>query len=269
MLGVMVKTYWAEKMKIPKEKIFMVSIMPCTAKKYEILRCYDMFASGVQDVDVTITTREFARLLKQAGIDLINLPESEADVPLGIYSGAGLIFGATGGVMEAALRSAYEFITGKELLNIDFESVRGFQGVKEATIELDGEKINVAVAHGLGNVKYVLDRVAYGKRENQPPYHFIEVMACPGGCVGGGGQPYGGLTIIEKRAKAIYEEEKTLPFRQSHKNPHIQKIYKEYLGKPLEGKAHSLLHTHYYARPLYGGDDFSCSYKDKLKITKG
>ncbi len=269
MLGVMVKTYWAQKMNIPKEKLFMLSIMPCTAKKYEILRCYDMFASGVQDVDITITTREFARLLKQAGIDLVNLPESEADVPLGIYSGAGLIFGATGGVMEAALRSAYEFISGKELSKVDFKSVRGLKGVKEAEIELDGEKIRVAVAHGLGNVKYVLDRVKEGKKKNKLAYHFIEVMACPGGCVGGGGQPYGGLEIREKRAKALYEEDKELPIRQSHKNPYIQQLYKEYLGKPLEGKAHKLLHTRYYKRPLYGGDEFSCPYKDKLKVTKG
>ncbi len=269
MLGVMVKTYWAEKMKIPKEKIFMVSIMPCTAKKYEILRCYDMFSSGVQDVDVTITTREFARVIKQAGIDLVNLPDGKADAPLGIYSGAGLIFGATGGVMEAALRTAYEFITEKELSNIDFEAVRGLQGVKEAEVEIGSKKIKVAVAHGLGNVKYVLDRVAEGKRKNQLPYHFIEVMACPGGCVGGGGQPYGGLEIREKRAGAIYREEKELTFRQSHKNPYIKQLYKEYLGEPLGDKARKLLHTQYYDRPLYGGDEFSCPYKDRLRVTKG
>lgn len=269
MLGVMVKTYWAEKMKIPKEKIFMVSIMPCTAKKYEILRCYDMFSSGVQDVDVTITTREFARVIKQAGIDLPNLPDGKADAPLGIYSGAGLIFGATGGVMEAALRTAYEFITEKELSNIDFEAVRGLQGVKEAEVEIGSKKIRVAVAHGLGNVKEVLDRVAEGKRKNKLTYHFIEVMACPGGCVGGGGQPYGGLEIREKRAKAIYREEKKVTVRQSHKNPYIQQLYKEYLGEPLSDKARKLLHTQYYDRPLYGGDEFSCPYKDKLRITKG
>ncbi|MCK4532798.1 [FeFe] hydrogenase, group A [bacterium] len=269
MLGVMVKTYWAEKMKIPKEKIFMVSIMPCTAKKYEILRCYDMFSSGVQDVDVTITTREFARVIKQAGIDLANLPDGKADAPLGIYSGAGLIFGATGGVMEAALRTAYEFITEKELSNIDFEAVRGLQGVKEAEVEIGSKKIRVAVAHGLGNVKEVLDRVAEGKRKNKLTYHFIEVMACPGGCVGGGGQPYGGLEIREKRAKAIYREEKEVTVRQSHKNPYIQQLYKEYLGEPLSDKARKLLHTQYYDRPLYGGDEFSCPYKDKLRITKG
>jgi len=268
MLGVMVKTYWAEKMKIPKDKIFMLSIMPCTAKKYEILRCYDMFASGNQDVDITITTREFARLLKEAGIDLVNLPESQADTPLGIYSGAGLIFGATGGVMEAALRSAYEFITGEVLSGVDFKQVRGQKGVKEAGVQLDGERIKVAVAHGIGNVKYVLDRAKEGKEKNQLTYHFIEVMACPGGCVGGGGQPYGGLDIRAKRARALYEEDKTLPVRQSHKNPYIQRLYKEYLGEPLKGKAHKLLHTRYYKRPLYGGDEFSCPYKDKLKIPK-
>ena len=269
MLGVMIKTYWAEKMKIPKEKIFVVSIMPCTAKKYEILRCYDMFSSGVQDVDVTITTREFARLIKQAGIDLINLPDGKADVPFGVYSGAGLIFGVTGGVMEAALRTAYEFLTTEELLNINFESVRGFQGIKEGEVEIDKQKIKVAVAHGLGNVKYILDRIAEGKRKNQLPYHFIEVMACPGGCVGGGGQPYGGLAIREKRAKAIYEEEKKVSFRKSHKNPYVQQLYKEYLGKPLEDRARELLHTQYYARPLYAGDEFTCPYKDKLRVTKG
>ena len=267
MLGVMVKTYWAEKMNIPKEKIFMLSIMPCTAKKYEILRCYDMFASGAQDVDITITTREFARLLRQAGIDLVNLPDGKADAPLGMYSGAGTIFGATGGVMEAALRSAYEFVTNKELAKVDFEATRGLKGVKESEIDIDGEKIRVAVAHGIGNVKEVLDKVQYAKEKGELAYHFIEVMACPGGCVGGGGQPYGGLAIRDKRAKALYKEDKGLAIRQSHKNPYIQQLYKEYLGKPLEGKAHELLHTRYYARPMYGGDEFSCPYD--LRIPKG
>ena len=267
MLGVMVKTYWAEKMNIPKEKIFMLSIMPCTAKKYEILRCYDMFASGAQDVDITITTREFARLLRQAGVDLPNLPDGKADAPLGMYSGAGTIFGATGGVMEAALRSAYEFVTNKELAKVDFEATRGLKGVKESEIDIDGEKIRVAVAHGIGNVKEVLDKVQYAKEKGELAYHFIEVMACPGGCVGGGGQPYGGLAIRDKRAKALYKEDKGLAIRQSHKNPYIQQLYKEYLGKPLEGKAHELLHTRYYARPMYGGDEFSCPYD--LRIPKG
>jgi len=258
MLGVIIKTYWAEKMRIAKEKIFLLSIMPCTAKKYEILRCYDMFASGVQDVDIAITTREFARMLKEAGINLPDLPESEPDVPFGIYSGAGLIFGATGGVMEAALRTAYEFISGKELKEIDFEQVRGLKGVKKAEIDLDGERIKVGVAHGLANVRDVLEQVK--NRKPSLAYHFIEVMACPGGCVGGGGQPYGGMEKRKKRAEALYSEERKLSVRQSHKNPYIQQLYNEYLGKPLGEKAHKLLHTHYYPRPLYGGDKFPCTH---------
>lgn len=269
MLGVMVKTYWAEKMNIDKKKIFMLSVMPCTAKKYEILRCYDMFASGQQDVDVTLTTRELARMFKQAGIDLLHLPDSEADTPLGIYSGAGVIFGATGGVMEAALRSAYEFITGQNLDKVDFTSVRGLKGVKEAEIKINSQIVKVAVAHGIGNAREVLEKVRKEKEKGNLAYHFIEVMACPGGCVGGGGQPYGGMKVRDMRAQALYQEDRELPVRKSHQNPYIQKLYEEFLGEPLSEKAHKLLHTRYYRRPLYGGDKFSCPDKERLKVSKG
>jgi len=269
MLGVMVKTYWAEKMNIDKKKIFMLSVMPCTAKKYEILRCYDMFASGQQDVDVTLTTRELARMFKQAGIDLLRLPDSEADTPLGIYSGAGVIFGATGGVMEAALRSAYEFITGQNLDKVDFTSVRGLKGVKEAEIKINSQIVKVAVAHGIGNAREVLEKVRKEKEKGNLAYHFIEVMACPGGCVGGGGQPYGGMKVRDMRAQALYQEDRELPVRKSHQNPYIQKLYEEFLGEPLSEKAHKLLHTRYYRRPLYGGDKFSCPDKERLKVSKG
>jgi len=256
MLGAMVKTYWAKKMEIPKEKIFLVSIMPCTAKKYEIDRIDDMYSSGTKDVNATITTREFGRMLKEAGIDLPSLPESDADNPLGEYSGAGTIFGASGGVMEAALRTAYYYITGKELENPDIKFVRGMNGIKEGELEILGKKIKIAVASGLSNVEIILNRIRDAKREGKPtPYHFIEVMACRGGCVGGGGQPYGStIKVREERAKGLYDEDFKLKYRQSHNNPSIKKIYEEFLEKPNSHKAHKYLHTHYVPRPLYKGE---------------
>ncbi len=253
MLGVLAKTYYAEKNNIDPKKIFMVSIMPCTAKKYEITRCEEMFASGSQDIDVSITTRELARMIKQAGIDFLNLPDEEADSILGEYAGAGVIFGATGGVMEAALRTAAYFVTGKNLAKVEFENVRGLKGVKETEIEIAGNKIKLAVAHGMGNVEYVLNKVREAKLNNKElPYHFIEVMACPGGCVGGGGQPYmvtDELRLI--RAKCLYDDDEARTVRCSHDNPYVQKLYKEYLDKPLSPKAKKLFHTQYIPRPIY------------------
>lgn len=253
MVGAMTKTYYAQKKNIDPAKIRVVSIMPCTAKKYEIGRNKDMAASGFQDVDVSLTTRELIRMIKQAGIDFNNLPDEDADLMLGDYAGAGTIFGATGGVMEAALRTAYFGITGDNLPDVNFMAVRGLQGVKETTVNIQGSEVKIAVAHGLKNVKFVMDKVREAIKNNQPlPYHFIEVMACPGGCVGGGGQPYMVTDEIRKqRAKGLYDEDASLPRRCSHDNPHVQVLYKEFLEKPLSEKAHHLLHTKYTARPLY------------------
>ncbi len=248
MFGALAKTYYAEKAGIDPKDIFVVSIMPCTAKKYEAQRP-EMSASGYPDIDVVLTVRELARMIKQAGFDFENLPVEEYDAPFGITTGAGLIFGATGGVMEAALRTAYEVITGKTLEKIDFEGVRGLTGVKEATVDVGGLKVKVAVAHGLGNARKVLDLV----RAKKADYHFIEIMCCPGGCIGGGGQPIPTNTEIrEKRIKAIYEADKTMALRKSHENPAVQELYKQFLGKPLGHKSHELLHTHYTPRGEYG-----------------
>ncbi|MCG0275228.1 MAG: [FeFe] hydrogenase, group A [Thermosediminibacteraceae bacterium] len=252
MFGAVAKTYYAQKMGIDPSKIFVVSIMPCTAKKFECQRP-EMRSSGYQDVDVVLTTREISRMLKEAGINLASLPDEEFDDPLGISTGAGAIFGATGGVMEAALRTVYEVLTGQELKNLDFTDVRGVEGIKEATVEINGMKINVAVAHGLANARKLLDRV----KNKEATYHFIEIMGCPGGCVGGGGQPI--LSAEERweldyrkvRGEAIYEVDRNMPLRKSHENPAVQQLYKEFLGKPLSEKSHELLHTHYTPRPKY------------------
>ncbi|QUL98035.1 MAG: iron hydrogenase small subunit [Candidatus Fermentithermobacillus carboniphilus] len=248
MFGALAKTYYAEKTGIDPAKIVMVSIMPCTAKKYECQRP-EMTSSGFQDVDYVLTVRELARMIKQAGIDFQELPEEEYDAPLGISTGAGVIFGATGGVMEAALRTAYELHTGKPLPRIDFEAVRGLNGVKEAAVDLDGTQLKVAVAHGLGNARVVLDRVKSGEVQ----YHFIEIMTCPGGCIGGGGQPIPTNTEIrQKRLEAIYEADRRMPFRKSHENPAVRELYETYLGKPLGPKSHHLLHTTYRWRSPFG-----------------
>ncbi|MDD5668801.1 MAG: NADH-dependent [FeFe] hydrogenase, group A6 [Candidatus Omnitrophica bacterium] len=252
-LGVLSKTYYAQKKGIDPSKIFMVSIMPCTAKKFEITRSDSMFASGYPDIDAVLATRELARMIKQAGVDFVNLPDEEADSMLGEYSGAGVIFGATGGVMEAALRSAHYFVTGKELENVDFENVRGLKGVKETEVTVAGKKIKLAIAHGLGNVEYVLNKVREAKNKNMElPYHFIEVMACPGGCVGGGGQPYMVTDELRiKRANALYQDDRERSVRLSHQNPYIKQLYKEFLEKPLSEKSEKLLHTTYKSRPIY------------------
>jgi NADH-quinone oxidoreductase subunit G len=252
-LGVLSKTYYAEKNKIDPANIFMVSIMPCTAKKYEITRNEEMSASGFQDIDTVLCTRELVRMIKQAGIDFDSLSDEECDSILGEYAGAGVIFGSTGGVMEAALRTAHYFITGKELKKVEFESVRGLKGVKETELEIGGKKLKIAIAHGLGNVEYILNKVREAKKNNQEmPYHFIEVMACPGGCVGGGGQPYMVTDELRiKRAKALYQDDDQKQIRCSHQNPYIKRLYKEFLGKPLGEKSEKLLHVHYKARPIY------------------
>ncbi len=254
MVGVLSKTYYAQKMGIDPAKICMVSVMPCTAKKYEITRSHEMFSSGYQDIDICLTTREIARMIKQAGIDFNRLPAESADMMLGDYTGAGVIFGATGGVMEAALRTAYYLTTGQNYERITFEATRGLKGVKEATVIVDQIPVRIAVAHGMGNIEYVLKRVQKALANNEEmPYHFIEVMACPGGCVGGGGQPYGVTDKLRlARAKGLYNEDDFLKKqRNSHENPHVQQLYKDFLEKPLSEKAHHLLHTRYFPRPVY------------------
>ena len=257
MMGAMVKTYYAENAKIAPQDIVSVAIMPCTAKKYEIQRSDDMRSSGAADVDLSLTTRELARMIKQAGIDFNNLPDEPADNPLGIYTGAGTIFGATGGVMEAALRTAYHMVSGKNLGSLDINAARGMDGVKVASVKIpvDGKEIEVkfAVAHGMANVKDVMDQVRAAKAAGKElPFHFIEVMACRGGCISGGGQPYGSTDEVRaKRTAGIYRDDKASAIRLSHENPSVQAIYKDYLGKPNSEKAHHLLHTHYTPRPLY------------------
>lgn len=253
MMGAMVKTYYAQKMSIDPSKIFSVAIMPCTAKKYEISRSEDMKSSGALDVDLSITTRELARMIRQAGIDILGLKDEEADSPLGTYTGAGVIFGATGGVMEAALRTAYAVITGKELGDINFLPARGLKDVKEAKIDVAGTEVRIAVVHQLGNVEPLLAAVREAKAaKKEPPYHFIEVMACRGGCVSGGGQPYGADDEVRKeRAAGLYTDDANSAIRVSHKNPSIQQAYAEFLKEPNSEKAHHLLHTHYVKRELY------------------
>jgi NADH-quinone oxidoreductase subunit G/NADP-reducing hydrogenase subunit HndD len=244
MFGALAKTYYAKKAGIDPASVFVVSIMPCTAKKFEAARP-EMNASGYRDVDVVLTSRELGRMFRESGVDWGRLADEEFDDPLGRSTGAAAIFGATGGVMEAALRTAYELVTKKELKNLDFVAVRGMTKIKEATIDLDGTKINVAVAHGLGNAKELLERIKRGEKA----YHFVEIMACPGGCIGGGGQPIKTTNAVrEQRIDAIYREDKRMPLRKSHENPAITQIYAEFLGQPLGHKSHELLHTHYTAR---------------------
>jgi NADH-quinone oxidoreductase subunit G len=253
MVGAMTKTYYAEKMGIDPSKIRVVSIMPCTAKKYEVSRFKDMFSSGYQDVDISLTTRELVRMTKSSGIMFEDLKGEPADSILGEYTGAGTIFGATGGVMEAALRTVYFILTGKALGNIEVEAVRGLEGVKSATIDINGTGVRVAVAHGLGNVSKLMDQLRDAKKNGTPmPYDFIEVMACEGGCIAGGGQPYGVTNAIRrKRTAGMYTDDKKSVHRMSHENVHVQQLYTEFLGKPLSEKSHKYLHTHYTPRPIY------------------
>ena len=261
MMGAMIKAYWAKAAGVPAEKICSVSVMPCTAKKWEIHRNDDMKSAGKMlgqdtgyDVDVVITTRELARMIKQAGIDILSLADEEADSPLGPYSGAGTIFGVTGGVMEAAVRTAYNSVTGKELADVEFKPVRGLEGIKEAEVDFGGgKKIRIAVAHQMGNIATVLDSIRAAKKEGREvPYHFVEVMACRGGCIAGGGQPYGATDEVRlKRAGGIYSDDKKSKYRCSHQNPFISQVYKDFLGEPNGHKAHELLHTGYESRQLY------------------
>ena len=247
MFGSIAKTYWAEKMGIPREKLVVVSIMPCLAKKYECDRP-EFKTNGNPDVDYSLSTREIARLIKRSNITLASLPDSDFDMPLGESTGAGVIFGASGGVMEAALRSVYELHTGKKLEKIEFENVRGTEGLRRATIDIGGFALNVGIAHGLGNARKLLNEI----RDGHSDYHVIEIMACPGGCIGGGGQPihHGNSAILQARTQALYREDCGKQLRKSHENPFIIQLYEEYLGKPLSEKAHALLHTHYFNKKI-------------------
>lgn len=254
MFGAIVKTYYAEKNGLDPKDIYVVSVMPCTAKKFEIGR-EDQSAAGVPDIDAVLTTRELARMIKKSGLDFNLLPEEEYDLPLGIGSGAGVIFGATGGVMEAALRTAVETLTDTRLEGkaLEFTDVRGTRGIKEASYQVGDLNVRVAVASGLANARQLLDDIRAGKAQ----YDFIEIMACPGGCVNGGGQPIQPASVRNwtdikaLRAKVLYEEDKNLPYRKSHENPVIKELYDTYLGAPGSHKAHELLHTHYVKRGLY------------------
>ena len=241
MFGAIAKTYYPEKAGLDVNDIVTVAVMPCTAKKYEASRP-EMGRNGQQDVDIVLTTRELIKLIKYVGLSLTELPESDFDSPLGVGSGAGAIFGATGGVMEAALRTVYEKVTGKTLKKLEFTAVRGFEGIKEATVTINGRDIRLAVVHTLKNARKIMEQVKKGIS----PYDFIEVMACPGGCIGGGGQPIGTTNAIrQKRMAALYEIDKNMPLRKSHENPEIITLYKDFLGEPLSEKAHELLHTTY------------------------
>ena len=251
MFGAIAKSYYAEKMGLKPEDIVSVSVMPCTAKKFEIGRD-DQDANGSPDVDYTITTRELARMVKQAGLRFENLPDESFDTPLGLGSGAGVIFGTTGGVMEAALRTAVESLTGEELAKLEFNDVRGMEGIKEASYEVGDLKVNVAVASGLINARDLLNRVKSGEAD----YHFIEIMGCPGGCIGGGGQPQqpgyirNTTDIRGLRAKVLYDSDASNKIRKSHENPAIKELYSTYLGEPGSERAHHLLHTTYVKRKI-------------------
>jgi len=243
MFGAIAKSYWAEKMGINREDLVVVSIMPCLAKKYECTR--DEFkVNGNPDVDYVLSTRELARLIKQFNLNMKDMPLEDYDNPLGESTGAAVIFGATGGVIEAATRTAYEVFTKKKLDKVEFHELRGLAGIREAWVDFNGTPIHIGIAHGLKNARTLLERVREGKEQ----FHAIEVMACPGGCIGGAGQPYhhGDSSIIKKRFDAIYREDEGKPIRKSHENASIQKLYAEYLGEPCGHKSHELLHTHYF-----------------------
>ncbi len=254
MFGAVAKTYYAKKMGIDPKDLVVVSIMPCTAKKFETGRDDQSAAgNGIPDVDVALTTRELARMIKRAGLNFAALQDEEFDAPLGISTGAGVIFGATGGVMEAALRTANDVLTGKDNKEVDFTEVRGTEGIKEAIYNIAGIELKVAAVSGLANARKLLDDIRAGKRD----YQFIEIMACPGGCVNGGGQPTQPASVRNfvdlktLRAKAIYQEDKDLPLRKSHQNPAVKALYDEFLEKPGSHKAHEILHTTYVAREKF------------------
>ena len=249
--GAIIKSYYAEKAGIDKKNIYSVAIMPCTSKKFEAARP-EHSTSGEQDIDASLTTRELARMIKQAGIDFANLPDEEFDQPFGEATGAGVIFGTTGGVMEAAIRTVYEILEKKPLDDLNVTAVRGLEGVKEATLKIAGKDVKVAVVHGTKNARTILEKVKSGEK-----YDFIEIMACPGGCINGGGQPIvdsktqATVDVKALRAKALYTEDERATLRKSHENPYVQMLYKEYFGEPCSHKAHELLHTHYQKRSKF------------------
>ena len=252
MYGAILKTYYAEKEKIDPKKIVVVSVMPCIAKKFEAQR-EELSNNNMQDVDIVITTRELARMIKQGNIEFVELEDQQFDAPMGEATGAGAIFGTTGGVMEAALRTVSEILTGKELGKIEFEAVRGENGIKRTSVKIGDKEVKAVVAHGLGNAQKIMEEIKEGKAD----YQFVEIMACPGGCVMGGGQPIksskvrANIDVRAKRASALYTIDELSVIRKSHENPVIQKLYKEYLEKPGSHLAHKLLHTHYIKREKY------------------
>ena len=253
MFGAIAKTYFAEKIGVKREDMVVVSIMPCLAKKYESQR-EEFATNGNPDVDYSLTTRELARLIKQANIDFDSIEPQDFDHPMGESSGAGVIFGTTGGVIEAAVRTAYEVFTKEKLHKVEFQQLRGMDWIRETTIDFNGTPIKIGIAHGLGNARKLLEEIRDGKSH----YHAIEIMACPGGCIGGGGQPFhhGDTNILLARQKALYAADNAKVIRKSHENPSIQKLYKEFLGSPMSEKAHELLHTHYFDK------------SDQVEITK-
>lgn len=242
MLGAIAKSYYADKMGLDPEDVVVVSIMPCLAKKAEAERP-ELTKDHNNNVDTVLTTREYGLMLKEAGIDFATLPDNDFDSILGESTGASVIFGTTGGVIEAAVRTAYEWVTGEELKEVDFHDLRGLEGIRSATVKVGDIDLNIGIAHGLGNARKLLEDI----RDGHSQFHAIEIMACPGGCIGGGGQPYhhGDMEIIRKRQEAIYKEDAGKERRKSHENPYVLKLYEEYLGKPYGDKAHDLLHTHY------------------------
>ena len=243
MFGAVIKIYFAKKENIDPADICSVSVMPCTAKKFECKRP-EFNDSGYKDVDISITVVELAKMIRTAGIDFDDLDDHPFDSPFGLGSGAGQIFGSTGGVMEAALRTVSEVVTGKPLQKLEFEAVRGLDSVREAELTLNGQTLKVAIVHGLSNVKPLLEQI----QDGTSPYHFIEVMACEGGCIGGGGNEPKTMKKVRERQRAIYEEDKKLPLRKSHENPYVKALYEDYLKEPLSAEAHRLLHTKYYSR---------------------
>ncbi len=246
MMGSIIKSFWAEKCNVKPENIYLVSVMPCTAKKFEAQR-EEMTAKGITDVDAVLTTRELGQLIRMYGIDINNIAPEGTDSPLGFRSSAGKLFGATGGVMEAAIRSAYYLLTGEELAKFKIEALRGMEGCKEAQMTIKDLKVNVAVVSGLANARKLLDKIKKGEKN----YHFIEVMACPGGCINGGGQHIGAAEeAVKSRMKALYDIDDKETIKVSHKNQEVIKLYDEFLGKPLSHKSHELLHTHYSKREV-------------------
>jgi NADP-reducing hydrogenase subunit HndD len=246
MMGAVIKSHWSEKTGNKPEDIYSVSIMPCTAKKFEAQR-EEMTNKGISDVDAVLTTRELGQLIRMYGVDMYNIEPEMTDSPLGHRSSAGKLFGATGGVMEAAIRTAYHMITGEELVRFKIEALRGFSGIKEASIQVNDLTVNVAVVNGLANARLLIDSIKSGEKS----YHFIEIMACPGGCINGGGQHIGASEeAVKSRMKSLYDIDEKETIKVSHKNPEIIKLYADFLEKPLSHKSHDLLHTHYCKRDV-------------------